>query len=63
MNEAPAFFSERDALQWSGEPSAVEEWAWSDGAIAVAIGCAVLASAILASAAIAITMTIGRVTR
>ncbi len=62
MNEAPAFFSERDALQWSGEPSAVEEFAYGDGFLAVTIGCGALLGCGLAALVIAIGMSLGRLT-
>ncbi len=53
------FFAE-NPLVWSGEPTAIEEWAWSDGAIAVTIGCGIVGAAALAALVIAIGMSLGR---
>lgn len=61
MNEAaPALFAE--PLKWSGEPSAVEEFAYGDGLVAITIGLAVIAAASVASLVITIAMALGRAT-
>lgn len=55
----PMFFNE---LQWSGNPSAIEEWSFSDGAVAVAIGCASVLTCGLAAIAISLGYLLGRAT-
>ena len=63
MNEqAPAFFAERDVLRWSGKPSAVEEWAYSDGLLAALIGCGAVLGCGLAALLITIAYYAGRMT-
>lgn len=59
MNE-PAFFAE--PLKWSGEPSAVEKFAYGDGLVAITIGLAVIAAASVASLVITIAYYAGRMT-
>jgi len=61
--QAPAFFAEREALMWSGEPSAVEDWAYSDGLIALVIGGVVFLAAVVGSLAIALASVLGGLTR
>lgn len=48
------------SMRGEPEPGTVEQWAWADGTVALAIGCASFAACLIAAVVIALAYEIGR---